>query len=209
MALRRPIGRCIQRSFALSLLVVFGNVVAWTYRQLFSGLDERSYRTNRRKFIAEIERSFSYLFAQHGGRLHPSEGENLPRAFDYASVTVEFNEMRVQLTRGRGELSARLAPLSDPGEWRELQFYWQLLNLCEGNDSLRPETSLEQIAWKLQANWDQLVAVFAEENWFPALTNPEWRRFLKLSHDEKLSVRSSMAPKQRKPSRMDHTMCGS
>ena len=206
MAPRRPIGKGIQRSFGLSVFVAFGNVVAWTYRLLFSGLEERSHQSNRHKFIAEVERDFSYLFSQHKGRVHLNEGENLPRAFDHVSVTVEFKEMRVQLTRGRGELDARLAPASDPSEWRELRFYWQFLNLPEGDYSLGTETSLEQVAWRLQANWVRLVYVFTDENWFPSLTNPEWRRFLQLSHEEKLSVRASMAPKLRKGSPIDHSI---
>ena len=202
MARRISISKNIRRSFSESVFIAFGNFVAWTYRLLFSGLDERGYQTNRRKFKADVERSFSYLFSQHKGKIHPSAGENLPRAFDYVSVTVEFEEMRIQLIRGRGELDVRVAPTSDPSEWRHLIFYWQLLNLPEGNDSLGPETSLEQLAWRLQANWDRLVTIFADENWFPSLTNAEWSRFLKLSHEEKVSVRASMAPKLRKSPRI-------
>jgi hypothetical protein len=200
MASRRHVGREIKRSFGPSVLVAVGSVVAWVYRLLFSGWDERLYKKNRRNFVRDIERSFAYLFSQHGGSVHPSEGENLPRAFDYVSVTLDFEAMRVQLIRGRGELDARIAPPFDPGEWREIEFFWQLVDFPGRENSLFAENQLDGLAGRLQESWNQLAYVLSEENWFPSLTNAEWRRFLKLAREEKLALRANMASSLRKPS---------
>jgi hypothetical protein len=200
MATRHPIGRGIKRSFGLSVFVAVGSVIAWVYRLLFSGWDERLYKKNRRNFASEIERSFAYLFSQHGGSVHPIEGENLPRAFDYVSVTVDFEAMRVQLIRGRGELDARIAPPFEPGEWREIEFFWQLVDFPGREYSLFAENQLDELAGKLQESWSQLTFVLSEENWLPSLTNAEWRRFLKLTREEKLTFRANMTPSRRKRS---------
>jgi hypothetical protein len=199
MARRRPLGSGVRRGFGLSVLIAVGTVIAWTYKLLFSGSDERQYQKYRRLFISDIERSFSYLFSEHGGSIHPDAGKDLRRAFDYVSVTLEFKGMRVQIIRGRGDLDARLAPSFDPEEWLELDFFWQLIGSPEGRSSLFAKDQLDQLAGQLQTNWSQLTTVLSDENWFPTLTNAEWRRFLKLPIEEKLAVRASMAPCRLKP----------
>jgi hypothetical protein len=199
MAGRRPLEKGFRRGFGLSVLVAAGTVIAWTYKLLFSGSDERHYQKYRRRFIGDVERSFSYLFSEHGGSIHPDAGKDLRRAFDYVSATLEFKEMRVQIIRGRGELDTRLAPSFDAEEWRDLEFLSQLVGLPEGKFSLFAQDQLDELAGQLQTNWSQLAAVLSEENWFPSLTNAEWRRFLKLSPEEKLAVRASIAPSPRKP----------
>jgi hypothetical protein len=192
--LRKP----TSESFSLSLLRAFGSVAGWVYSMAFGGFDELVRRRDRQGFIAEVNRSFSYLFSEHEGSVHPHEGENLPRAFDYVSVVLEFKEMSVRLTSGRGELDAEVAPARAPNDWRELRFLWQVADPSDGTDVPWISSSLEGFASQLQGSWHQLAFVLSEENWFPTLTLAEWRRFVRLPSAEKLAVRESMAPKQRK-----------
>jgi hypothetical protein len=131
----------------------------------------------------------------------PHEGEELPRAFDYHSVILEFKEMRIRLVRGRGELEVELAPTREPGDWRELSFLQQVLASSEGYVPLFSQKPLDQLAGQLQAGWEQLVDLFSEENWFPGLTMPEWRKFIRLPREEKLAILASRTPKQRQESR--------
>lgn len=69
------------------------------YTALLGRLDEALYRRNRKRFILEIERAFSRVMKQHGGRIVPGEGEELTRAFDYVALTVEFIDLRLRLIR--------------------------------------------------------------------------------------------------------------
>jgi len=191
-------------SISLSILRAFGAFAGWVYRMAFGGLDEFLHRRARRGFIAEVNRNFSYLFSEHDGRVHPHEGEDLPRGFDYVSVVLEFREMRFRLTRGRGELDADVAPAREPNDWRELRFLWQVANPSDETTTPWIASSITGFAEQLQASWQQLSLLVSEENWFPTLTMAEWRRFIRLPSEEKIAVREGMAPKRPKSNSFDH-----
>ena len=156
--MKRYVGRPVKRGFEDSLLNAFGAVVGWIYQMAFGGFDELAYRRRRKAFAAEIEQGFSDLFAQHTGRIVPDEGKHLPRAFDYVAVTVEFEEARFQIIRGRGELRVRAAATLEPQDWQDLSLLWhrKAMRACGSPPSCNDE--LGEIAQRIANCWDQLLA---------------------------------------------------
>ena len=154
---RRP----LRRGFGDSLLHVFGSFVGWIYKLAFGGVDELAYRKNRKRFIAEIEQGFSSLIFQHAGKVVPDEGEELPRAFDYVAVTIEFAEVRFRIIRGRGELLAQASLPSDPHRWEDLSLLWSRRVMRECGRPPCIHDRLEEVAQRIEANWSELVASLA------------------------------------------------
>ena len=146
------------------LLYALGFTVVSVSKIAFGWTDELAYRRNRRKFIAEIDRDFSELFAEHNGRVVPHEGENLPRAFDYVSVTVEIEEIRLRFTRGRGELRVQVAPASDVQGWMDLSILWPRIATPESGRPPSPYDELGEVAERLKARWTQLVDTVSTES---------------------------------------------
>jgi hypothetical protein len=151
----------IKRSFGDATLHVFGSAIGWTYKMAFGGLDELSYRRKRKRFMEEIQQSFSSLSLQHGG--WTTSDAELPRiiAFDYVTVTVEFKDVCFQITRGRGELSVRASLPIKPQEWQDLSLLWhrKAMRECGGPPSCYEQ--LGEVAQRLEQNWDQLLAALA------------------------------------------------
>jgi len=155
---KRDVGRPVKRGVALSLLCVSGGVIAWIYKMAFGGFDELAYRRSRKKFIAEIKQDFSAMLSQRRGRVLPDEGTNLPRAFDFVAVTVEFEEIRFRITRGRGELRVQAAATSDPQDWQDLSLLWHREAMRECGNPPSCDSPLAEVAQRLDNNWAQLLA---------------------------------------------------
>jgi hypothetical protein len=154
---RRP----LKRGLGDSLLHVLGSVVGWIYKMAFGGLDELVYRKNRKQFIAEVEQGFSSLISQHAGKVVPDEGLELPKAFDYVAVTVEFSAVRFRIIRGRGELRVQAALPSDPHDWEDLSLLWSRRVMRECGKPPSIHDRLEEVAQRIDANWNQIVASLA------------------------------------------------
>jgi hypothetical protein len=145
-----------------SVLKAVGFVILKIYKLLFSGLDERAYQSNRRRFIEDLNDNFSELLSEHAGRIHPTEGQNLPRAFDYVAVTLEFPEIRLQLIKGRGELSVRVAPSREPEDWQELGSLYK--RPSERHlESLDPGY-LYQAARYIRNHWNEIVRLYVVDS---------------------------------------------
>jgi hypothetical protein len=139
----------------------FGAMIARLYRFLFGRLDERLYQRNRRQLIVEIEKAFSGAMAVHCGSLVPGEGEELPRAFDYVAVTIEFTDIRVRLIRGQGELVAQLANGRNPHGWRTMSDLWRAGMSHECGPPPTVYDDLDEIANRLEKCWERLVLALA------------------------------------------------
>jgi hypothetical protein len=127
----------------------------------FGGLDELTYRRDRRKFIAEIEQDFSSLFSKRAGNVVSEEGLELPRAFDYVSVAIEFKEVRFRIVRGRGELCIYAATTTEPTDWQDLSVVWHRRAMRECGSPPSCKDQLGEVAQRLDANWDQLLIALA------------------------------------------------
>jgi hypothetical protein len=148
---------------ALSLLCVSGGVIAWIYKTAFGGFDELAYQRSRKKFIAEIKQDFSAVLSRRHGRVVPDEGINVPRAFDFVAVTVEFEEIRFRITRGRGELRVQAAATSDPQDWQDLSLLWHRKAMQECGNPPSCSDQLGDVVQRIDNNWAQLLA--ALETW--------------------------------------------
>lgn len=153
---RRYRGR-IERSPSRAVLHATFSVLGWLYGIAFGGFEELFYRRNRRRFISEINREFSDLFSERGGRVVPGEGTELPRSFDYVAVTVEFKDARIRLIRGRGELNISLAPPGSAQDWMDLSLLWDRTASLGWGKSPSCRDPLGEQVGRLQAHWDRLV----------------------------------------------------
>jgi hypothetical protein len=146
-----------KRSFSNMLLLVSGSVIGWAYKIAFGWLDELLYQRDRKRFIREIEQGFAELFSKRVGKVVSHEGKNLIHAFDYVSVTVEFDEILVRVTRGRGEMLVQVSPRTEPKNWLALSTLWDRIALPEWG---RPPSIYDEpgeIAQRLDTCWDRLV----------------------------------------------------
>lgn len=168
---------------------------SWLFHLLFDGIMERSYVKERQHFVAEIENSFSYLLEGRAGTVVPYKFTGYESKFGGITVEVNFSLMRIQITRWRGELSVRIARWEEPEGWWELGSLIQFLPTMVGKRPPSVRDSLDNFAHALQDSWDGLLELFAEENWFPSLTNAEWRRFLRLPKEDRLAILASYKAK--------------
>jgi hypothetical protein len=143
-------------------LHIVGFVVSRIYKLLFSGLDERAYQRNRRCFIDDAELSFADLFAKQPGRIHPTQGQNLPRAFDYVSINVEFSELVFRLVSGRGELAVYVAPSTNPTDMQDLGTLYKDYDVGPGYSFI--PGYLDQTARYIQSHWDEIVRLYTVED---------------------------------------------
>jgi len=149
--------RPVRRGFGDSMLHILGAGIGWIYGMAFGPLDELAFRRRRKKFIAEIEREFSGLFSRRSGWVVPNEGLELPRAFDYVAVTVEFNDVRFRIIRGRGELRVLAATPINPQDWQDLSLLWHRKAMRECGSPPSGYGQLGEVVQGLDRNWDQLV----------------------------------------------------
>ena len=157
--MKQPFNRPLKRTFADSLRHAIGKAIAWFYRMAFGGFEEPLYRKNRKRFIREIELDFAYLLSEYKGHIVPDGGEELPRAFDYVAAVIEFEEIRVRLVRGRGELEAQVASIRDPYSWRELSLIWQSIDPLHPIPSIFGAHELTRIALRIQERFIQITEV--------------------------------------------------
>jgi len=148
----------VRRGFGDSMLLVFGAGISWIYGMAFGPLGELAFRERRKKFIAEIEQEFSGLFSRRVGWVVPKEGLELPRAFDYVGVTVEFAEVRFRIIRGREELRVQTATLINPEDWQDISLLWHQKAMRECGSPPSCNEQLGEVAERLEQNWDQLLA---------------------------------------------------
>ena len=127
------------------------------YKLLFGRLDERAYQQNRNEFVALIKIAFSNVLAIHKGSIVPHEGEELPRAFDFVAVTLEFPQIRFRLIRGRGELRIQFASKELPRNWQELNSFWNLVREPEWVTLALSYSQLDEFAEELERGWEKLL----------------------------------------------------
>jgi hypothetical protein len=151
-----------QRTPSDIALHIVGSIVSRIYKLLFSGLDERAYQRNRRRFIGDVQLSFAELFAKHPGQIHPEKGRNLPRAFDYVSIDVEFSELVFRLVSGRGELAVYVAPSTDSTDMQDLGTLCKDYGVVAGYSSM--PGYLDHTARYIQNHWDELVQLYTTNN---------------------------------------------
>jgi hypothetical protein len=143
-----------------------GTIIARLYRLLFGRLDERSYQRNRKRFTREVKDAFSALMLRHGGGIVPHEGEELPRAFDYVAVTVEFEHVRIRLISGREELGVRVAPSRAPKDWQDIRMVLLANHLSEQPPPVPARfDTLSDVAELLSSRWEEISSALAESNY--------------------------------------------
>ena len=121
-------------------------------------------RKTRARFFREIDAAFSNLMVLHDGRRVPYEGEELPQAFDYVAVTVEFAEIWFRFIRRRGELRTQVARPDEPYNWEELTLLWNPMATAECWTPPSAFRQLGDLLTRFETCWDRLVARLAHPN---------------------------------------------
>lgn len=180
--------RSVIDSAALGIIRIIAPVCIFLHKPLFGWLDILLARRRNKQLTAEIEISFSYLFSLYPGRVLLNEGEQLPLAFDFATVTVQFSEIRFRITRGRGELRVEVAPLHDPEDWQDLEALWCALAAPEWTRRPSPYDTLDETALCLQEHWRLLVAAMSTSQNY-STTAEKLRKLSDLSIEEQMKLR--------------------
>lgn len=174
------------------------------HKLLFGRVELRLSDKNTQRLWDDIHASteFENLLEIYGGKILPPEPNRRPNGFDYGIVFIQFDNIRLRLVRGRGELDVYLASVfvSDRKPWWGLSEVW--LAVASMNWSSPPSIfdSLDQYASFLKTYWDPLVEAFSAQCYLATkeklLKNhnrpiPEQMELRKLSFHEKLKIMSS------------------
>jgi len=149
-------------------LLLAGLVFGVIYRLWFLKGDEQLARKLQDDLAQAIRLSIPFLFHDCDGKIvHEEHGSDFPPPFDYATVTVEFLNLRARFTRGRETLSVFLAPTFSPQSWHELS---TILSVLDSLNVRRGSiTDLKQAGKLIEQHVSELAQVLCESE-YPRLT---------------------------------------
>ena len=127
----------------------------------FGWIYKRRAKRDEQKFARDIKASLRFIFTDEKGRIVPNEGVPFPAPFDAAYVTVVIDDMLLRFTRGRGELSAHVAPVFAPDDWHELSLVLSAINDPAGIRRQRAFSDLREISGALQCQMNALRQLFS------------------------------------------------
>jgi hypothetical protein len=116
-------------------LVMVGSALGKVDELLFGRYHIRSSKKREHQFAQEIRRDLPFLFNEESGATVPDNTVKHPRPFDFASVTVDLDDLRFRFFRGRGDLRAWVAPQHAPNDWEELPLVLRVLDAPEWVES--------------------------------------------------------------------------
>jgi hypothetical protein len=103
-------------------LILVGKLLSLCFGWCFSWSNKSIALKNQRQFAEELQNNLQFLFTDHGAKVVANDAEvPFPPGFDGAYVTVATEAFRFQFIRGRGDFTVRVAPLSAPTEWEDLE----------------------------------------------------------------------------------------
>ncbi|MGA2654227.1 MAG: hypothetical protein ABSF28_27205 [Terracidiphilus sp.] len=155
--------RKIRTGFFTKVSHALGLVGAPVYNLVFGRSDKQLSDENTRRLAEEIEISFSRLLAMYRGKVPPAELNAEPNGFDYGIVIVQFDNLRLQIIRGRGELDVNLASafVSDNRPWWSLRSVWLVVASKDWEHHPSIYDSLDVYAKFLETYWTPLVCAFS------------------------------------------------
>jgi hypothetical protein len=155
--------RRIARSFLAVIrppLVLLRVILSPIYSAVFGGLEKRLAMRNQQRLAQDIEDALPFLFNDYKGRVVPNEGVGFPPPFDYAVVTIAFDNFLIRLTRGRSELGVHVASTHGPTDWHELALL--LSAIGNGREIERQDfRDLWELARELRPKIDGVCEMFA------------------------------------------------
>jgi hypothetical protein len=161
-------------------VVSVGKLVGKIFRTLFGHRDVQLSKTREENLAKEISSEMPFLFDRYRGKVVPDESVKYPRPFDYASVVVAVDDLRLRFFRGRGDLRVHVAQKEAPSEWYELHV---LLSVIEGRAISEPLLLID-VARLLESRLTNLEEAFSKTNY------PELRRRLSnVDEDERAAIR--------------------
>jgi len=91
------------------------------------------------------------------------KGKPFPRRFDYSSVLLDLENIRVRVARGRGELAVSLSPQSSLLDWYDLGIVLEAL----GSGLYEHEIPLDMREFDkaLEINWKTIQTEFSESRY--------------------------------------------
>jgi hypothetical protein len=141
------------------LLHVTGKVASRVYHVLFDRLDERAVQRGNARLAQDVSREWSSLLQERSGQVKVLAARRRS-SFDYAMVHVDFPELLLEVTRGRGELRVRVSPKNDLNQLEDLSL---LVRSLDGGDvqrvQVRADMTLAQLCSVLTEHWKAIVAM--------------------------------------------------
>jgi hypothetical protein len=113
------------------------------------------------------------------------KSKRLARSFDYASVHLDFENVRVCITRGRGEIAVSLSPHASLEDSYRLGVVFEALGLMQYvNQSSIPD--LRAIDHALEAHWNTIRTEFSDNHY------PKFKATLsEIKHDRQKTAREA------------------
>ncbi len=147
-------------SFIRGPLVFLGSILGPLYNLSFGWLDRHLSRKDEERFGNDVRSALPFLFVDGKGRIIKNQGVPFPTPFDYAFVTVEFDNILFRFSRGRGELGANVAPSFAPTDWHSLSLV--LSALTEKQELQRKRfVDLESVSKALKPALKRLTESFS------------------------------------------------
>ena len=165
--------------------VLYGVCFAWWY-------DPWQQKKANGALWNDLQSEFYFLTSR--GTL-VSEGKVKPLPFDYASVSIVFENLRFCFTRGRGEVSVTMSPLHAPGHSYYID---DVLAVLDSKDRLElaPTGTLREVAKALRSHLDAIRMAFSEAEY------PGFReKLLKEREEERIATRQLEWQVNRRPYR--------
>lgn len=138
------------------LLHAIGKVGSRVYHIVFGKLDERAVQRGDLRLAKDVNEEWAGLLQERSGHVQVS---SVPRrsSFDYAMVRVAFPEVFLEVTRGRGEVRARVSTKSEPNQFEDLSMLIRSLD-GESIQQIRADITLAQLCTVLRKHWEAIVA---------------------------------------------------
>jgi hypothetical protein len=157
----------VGKSIVTAALLAIGYVIRGIYLILIGWwLPPLLRSTTDRQIQTEIQRDLAFLFQEFGAGFVPGQ-----RMFRWGGVvTVEVQNILLQIALGRGEYTARLAPSSASPEWAPVSFAVNAIHPRQSPIREVPATtfsSVEELARLLRPNFSDLLRAYQPEN-YPA-----------------------------------------
>ena len=125
------------------------------YKLLFGRYDVRLSKGHEDQLANDLQRDLPFLFVQYGGKVGRGETGKYPRAFDYAVVIVDLDNLLFRFVRGRGDLEVQVAPKSAPENWQSLQYVLGKVEVSESFERMH-FLDLEEVARALEPGMGRL-----------------------------------------------------
>jgi hypothetical protein len=135
----------------LILRFVYGITIAWWFSPI------QQWRADARLW-RDAQLDMPFLFEKRPRRIRRIK----PLPFDYASIVLQCEKLRISISRGRGEVVIAVSPDDEPRRARDLRDL--IRELHRANDiGSSPPTTLTGYDYLFHMYWDDIARAISEQ----------------------------------------------